>query len=113
MVYKFNDTHYNEYIVTVSQGVNMIPNKKLVRVAKNNYYFLIDGNQVAKGPLSWCKAQLAKYGIPAKEIDFAVKIMVENNDSVADFGINGGFIISQKFNDAHLGPNNMKHKEAQ
>lgn len=113
MVYKFSDTIYNEYIVKVSKGDTMIPNKKLVRVAKNNYYFLIDGIQVAKGPLSWVKAQLKKYGIQEKELEFAAQMMVKNKEEVADFGMNGGFIITQKFSDAHLGPHKTKHKEAQ
>ena len=113
MVYKFNETLYNEYIVKVSKGDYMIPNRKLVRVADNNYYFLIDGIQVAKGPLSWVKAQLKKHHISESELETAAQVMKENGDEVADFGIRGTLILTQKFEDAHIGPNNMKHKEAQ
>ena len=86
-------------------------NKKLVRVCKNNYYFLIDGVQVAKGPLSWVKVQLNKYGI--RDIDFAVEQMVLNNHAVADFGIWGGFTVTQSWEEAHLGSYSDKlYKEA-
>lgn len=76
-------------------------NIKLMKLSEFEYGFFINGHLIKKGPITLLKMFMENRGIT--DIDLALKVMKDNNDDVADFGINGGFIISLKFEDANMG----------
>ena len=78
-----------------------IMNRKLVKIKNNDYAYFVDGVSVQDGPLSLVKMVMESHGI--SDVELATEVMTENNDDVADFGINGNFIISQKFGNADMG----------
>lgn len=79
---------------------------KLVKLTDHDYAYFIDGMLIKKGVFTLVKMYMEADGYHG--LDFALKCMNDNNHDVADFGINGGFIITESFEKADIGFNNLK-----
>ena len=88
--------------------------KKLVKICEDSYQIVLDGAPTEAMSLTWIKDNADTYGIRSDQIDMAVQEMEIKNHEVADFGINGYFIITQTLEEADLGHDLKKpYKEAQ
>jgi hypothetical protein len=76
-------------------------NKKLLKLSDDSYAFIINGVIIKCGDTKTIRKFMKTAGL--RDIDLAFQIMAENDDEVADFGERGGFIITQKFEEANLG----------
>lgn len=76
-------------------------NRKLLKISEFDFAYFRDGELVKRGPFTLVKMHMERDGL--HDIVFALKIMNDCEDDVADFGFNGGFTISQKYEDANLG----------
>lgn len=79
--------------------------KKLVKLNKREYAYFQNGVMAKRGILSIVRMWMEREGL--RDIDLALRIMSKTGDDVADFGIFGGFTITQKFEDVDLGFNKI------
>jgi hypothetical protein len=79
----------------------MMPNKKIVKLTKGQYYLFCNGICVTYGDEDWVKTKAKNYGL--HEVALAIETMEKTGDDVADFGMFGSFITTQDFFKTDLG----------
>lgn len=79
---------------------NDIPGQVTLRDLKNGLYQIHSAKHGAfKGALNSTFWEAVKWGVEAKELNYAVKHLAESGDDYADFGVFGSFIFSSKNSD--------------
>lgn len=76
-------------------------NRKLLKLHGFDYAYFVDGVCIAKGPYVGVRAAMERDGLT--DIDFAVQMMEEHKNDVADFGIFGGLTFTTNFEETNLG----------
>lgn len=75
--------------------------RKLMKFNNHDYGYFVDGLLIKRGPLVVTRLFMERDGL--YNITFATNVMNSTGDDIADFGIKGGFILTQTFEKSDLG----------